>query len=97
MTSKPVELSLEEIKEQLAFYHRLYYLKRKEDPIYAEKKRETARRHRKKKAMEKLQQDTPDREDKTSETETATEEEEEVKIGRPPTYKTGELKILSVK
>jgi len=48
--------------------------------------------------MEKLQQDTPDREDKTSETETATEEEEEeVKIGRPPTYKTGELKILSVK
>lgn len=93
MTSKPVELSLEEIKEQLAFYHRLYYLKRKEDPIYAEKKRETARRHRKKKALEKLQQDTPDQ---TPETETATEEEE-VKIGRPPTYKTGELKILSVK
>ena len=94
MTSKSVELSLEEIKEQLAFYHRLYYLKRKEDPVYAEKKRETARRHRKKKALEKLQQDTPDQ---TPETETATEEEEEAKIGRPPTYKTGELKILSVK
>ena len=48
MTTKKIdELTLDEIKEQLALYQRLYYKVRKEtDPEYVQKRREKDR-HRK--------------------------------------------------
>lgn len=65
---------------------------RKDEPEYTEEKKAMARRHYRKKAMEKLQLD------KTTESETATEEEAvQVRNVRPPKYETGEINILSIK
>jgi len=46
------ELTLDEIKEQMALYHRLYYKKRKEEPEFMDRKRELDRKkyHEKKEA-----------------------------------------------
>ena len=44
MTKKPEDMTLDEIKEQMALFSRLYYHKRKEeDPEYIEKVRERKR------------------------------------------------------
>ena len=44
MTKKPEDMTLDEIKEQMALFSRLYYHKRKEeDPEYIEKVREGKR------------------------------------------------------
>lgn len=64
MTTKKIdELTLDEIKEQLALYQRLYYKVRKEtDPEYIQKRREKDR-HRKsqKKELQKATQETTDK------------------------------------
>lgn len=39
------DLTLDEIKEQMALYHRLYYKKRREDPEWMERKREMDRKN----------------------------------------------------
>ena len=49
----PEDLTLEEIKEQLALYNRLYYNKRREDKDYMERKRESAIRFARRKRLEK--------------------------------------------
>ena len=41
----PEDMSLEEIKEQLAIYNRLYYNLRKDDEAYMQKKRDAGLRH----------------------------------------------------
>ena len=41
----PEDMSLEEIREQLAIYNRLYYNLRKEDEAYMQKKRDAGLRH----------------------------------------------------
>ena len=40
----PKDSTLDEIKEQLALYSRLYYAKRREDKDYMENKRQSAKR-----------------------------------------------------
>ena len=40
MPNPPEEMTMEEIKEQLAIYGRLYYRKKKEDEAFMMKKRE---------------------------------------------------------
>ena len=42
MSKKPEDMTMEEIKEQLAIYNRLYYHKRDKDEAYMQKKRESA-------------------------------------------------------
>ena len=57
MSKKPEDMTIEEIKEQLAIYNRLYYHKRNKDEAYMQKKRESAQRHNQKKrsrSMKKL-------------------------------------------
>ena len=49
----PEDLTLEEIKEQLALYNRLYYNKRREDKDYMERKRESAIRFARRKKIRK--------------------------------------------
>ena len=50
MEINPEDLTLEQVKEQLAIYSRLYYQKRKHDKDFMEKKRaNTMRRYRRKK------------------------------------------------
>lgn len=50
---KPDDLTLDEIKEQMALYQRLYYHRVKETPEYKEKKAETQRQYYLKKKAKK--------------------------------------------
>ena len=50
----PEDLTLEEIKEQLALYNRLCYMKRREDKDYVERKRHSAIRFARRKKLEKI-------------------------------------------
>ena len=55
MEIDPEDLTLEQVKEQLAIYSRLYYQKRKQDKDFMEKKRaNTMRRYRRKKIDEMI-------------------------------------------
>ena len=55
MEINPEDLTLEQVKEQLAIYSRLYYQKRKQDKDFMEKKRaNTMRRYRRKKIDEMI-------------------------------------------
>lgn len=51
------EMSLDEIKEQLALYQKLYYHKRKTDERYNEAKKESSRQYNKRKALDKILND----------------------------------------
>ena len=48
MSNKPADMTIEEIKEQLAIYNRLVCHKRNKDEAYMQKKRESAQRHNQK-------------------------------------------------
>ena len=47
----PEDMIIDEIKQQLALYQRLYYNKRKEDEQFMQKKREASLRHAQKKII----------------------------------------------
>ena len=51
--TKPEDMTIDEIREQLALYNRLYYNKRREDKEYLDKKRASRDRYLEKKKMEK--------------------------------------------
>ena len=48
---------MDEIKQQLALYQRLYYNKRKEDEQFMRKKREASLRHNQKKKLKEYIED----------------------------------------
>ena len=54
MEINPDEMTLEQIKEQMALYSRLYYQKRKNDKDYMENKRASAMRHHRRKRLDKM-------------------------------------------
>ena len=55
MTTKlPEELTLEEIKEQLALYNRLYYQKRRHEKEFMEVKRTNAIKHHRRKKLNEM-------------------------------------------
>ena len=47
----PEDMTMDEIKQQLALYQRLYYNKRKEDEQFMQKKREASLMHNQKKRV----------------------------------------------
>ena len=47
----PEDMTMDEIKQQLALYQRLYYNKRKEDEQFIQKKRDTSIRQKQKKKV----------------------------------------------
>ena len=51
------ELSMDDIKEQLALYQKLYHHKKKSEEKYYEVKKESARKYHKRKALEKILND----------------------------------------
>ena len=51
--TKPEDMTIDEIREQLALYNRLYYNKWREDKEYLDKKRASRDRYLEKKKMEK--------------------------------------------
>ena len=48
------DLTLEQIKEQLALYNRLYYKKRRNDKDFMEAKKQSALRHYRRKQVDKM-------------------------------------------
>ena len=89
MEINPEDLTLEQVKEQLAIYSRLYYQKRKQDKDFMEKKRaNTMRRYRRKKIDEMIKNGALDlKED---------EPEEESVRGKPKKYEDTKMMILAV-
>ena len=55
-SKKPEELTLEEIREQMSLYQRLFYQKMKNSPEYQEARRQTKRKHYYKKKAEREEQ-----------------------------------------
>ena len=51
---KPEEMTLDEIREQLALYNRLYYQKRRLETDFMDTKRASALRHHGRKKIDKL-------------------------------------------
>ena len=51
---KPEDMTLEEIKEQLALYNRLYYQKRRHEKDFMENKRLSAIRHHRRKKLNEM-------------------------------------------
>ena len=51
MGKNPEDMAMDEIKEQLAIYSRLYYNKRRNDEKCMQKKRESALRHNQRKKI----------------------------------------------
>ena len=91
MEIKPEDLTLEQVKEQLAIYSRLYYQKRKQDKDFMDKKRaNTMRRYRRKKIDEIIKNGTLELKDDDE-----PEEEENIK-GKPKKYEDAKMKILTV-
>ena len=50
----PEEMCLEQVKEQLALYNRLYYQKRRHEKDFMETKKASAIRHYRRKVMDKM-------------------------------------------
>ena len=91
MEINPEDLTLEQVKEQLAIYSRLYYQKRKQDKDFMEKKRaNTMRRYRRKKIDEMIKNGALDLKDDEP------EEEEEGIRGKPKKYEDTKMMILAV-
>ena len=55
-TKKPEDLTIEEIREQMSLYQRLFYQKMKNSPEHQEARRQTKRKHYYKKKAEREQQ-----------------------------------------
>ena len=83
MEINPEDLTLEQVKEQLAIYSRLYYQKRKQDKDFMDKKRaNTMRRYRRKKKDEMIKNGALDFKDDDE------PEDENNKRGKPKNMKT---------
>ena len=54
---QPEDMTLEEIKEQLALYNRLYYQKRRHEKYFMETKRLSAIRHNRRKKLNEMVDD----------------------------------------
>ena len=54
MSIKPEDMTLEQIKEQLALYNRLYYQKRRVEKDFMETKRASAIRYNRRKKLDKM-------------------------------------------
>ena len=56
MSKNPEDMTMDEIKQQLAIYSRLYYNKRRNDEKYMQKKRESALRHNQRKKIKEYEE-----------------------------------------
>ena len=98
----PENMTLEEIKEQLALYNRLYYQKRRHEKEYMETKRTSALRyHRRKKMNEMIEKGELDikqidlKDIDYNKREDIEDDKNKVKSTKPRKYKGEILKILN--
>ena len=59
----PEDMTMDEIKEQLALHQRLYYAKRREDEQFMQKKRDASLRHLQKKKIQEYAEEMNIREE----------------------------------
>ena len=91
----PEEMTLEEIKEQLALYNRLYYQKRRHEKDFMETKRLSAiRHHRRKKLNEMVDDEKIELKDINYENENE-HDKPTVKATKPRKYKGTTYNIIS--
>ena len=92
---RPEDLTLDEIKEQLALYSRLYYQKRRNDKDYMERKRANAIKQHRKKKLEQNEEigdinlKTIDYEEKNNE-----DNENTLRKTKPRKYKATTYKVI---
>ena len=97
ITKSPEELTLEEIKEQLALYNRLYYQKRRHEKEFMETKRLNAiRQHRRKKLNELVEKGDIDLKDIDYDKKKTEEEENQdtVKKTKPRKYNSASYVVI---
>ena len=87
----PEDLTLEQIKEQIAMYSRLYYQKRKNDKEFMDKKRINALKSCRRKQIDK-QMDEVELKDKEYQ-----DEEQVVKKTKPRKYNITKIAYLETK
>ena len=98
MEINPEEMTLEQIKEQMALYSRLYYQKRRNDKEYMETKRASAIRHHRRKKLDEMAKNgeidlkTIDYKEKASDG----EDKNNLRPTKPRKYKGDTFKILTV-
>ena len=93
----PEDMTMDEIKQQLALYQRLYYNKRKEDEQFMLKKREASLRHnQKKKLKEYIEENNLSEEDLTPSqiNEISTDKKPSGKKRGAPKYDMNEYKVI---
>ena len=98
MEIQPEDMSLEEIKEQMALYSRLYHQKRKNDKEYLENKRASAIRHQRRKKLDKMAEngEIDLKEIDYDEKAKGEESKNTLRPTKPRKYKGDTFKILSV-
>ena len=93
----PEDMTMDEIKQQLALYQRLYYNKRKEDEQFMKKKREASLRHNQKKRIkEYIEKMNISKEDLTPTqiTEITSDKKPSGKKRGAPKYDMNEYKVI---
>ena len=93
----PEDMTMDEIKQQLALYQRLYYNKRKEDEQFMKKKRQASLRHNQKKRIkEYIEEMNISKEDLTPTqiTEIISDKKPSGKKRGAPKYDMNEYKVI---
>ena len=90
-TLSPEDMSLEEIKEQLALYNRLYYQKRRLDKNFMETKRASAIRYNRRKKLDKMAENG---EINLKDIDYETKDPTKIQDTKPTKYKNIKFKIL---
>ena len=87
---------MDEIKQQLALYQRLYYNKRKEDEQFMQKKREASLRHNQKRIKEYIEENSLSEEGLTPTqiTEIISDKKPRGKKRGAPKYDMNEYKVI---
>ena len=90
-TLSPEDMSLEEIKEQLALYNRLYYQKRRLDKNFMETKRASAIRYNRRKKLDKMAENG---EINLKDIDYETKDPTKIQDTKPTKYKNIKFKVL---
>ena len=93
---KPEEMTLDEIKEQLALYNRLYYQKRRLEKDFMDTKRASALRHHRRNKLDKLAENDEIELKEIDYEKKAEEDKEKVRATKPRKYKREAFKVLEV-
>ena len=97
MEIQPEDMTLEQIKEQMALYSRLYYQKRRNDKEYMERKRINAiKQHRRKKLDKMVENGEIDLKDIDYDEKTKDENKNNLRPTKPRKYKGETFKVITV-